>query len=48
MVLSNLLKETLKAGKTVLKAPKRKHSYFPMQNVKEPDLMRVLEGIVTN
>lgn len=44
---SNLLKETVKAAKTVLKAPKRIVRYFPIQKIKEAVLMRVSEAVVT-
>jgi len=47
MAESNLLKETVKAAKTVLKALKRITSYFPMQKVKKPVLTRASEDEVT-
>jgi hypothetical protein len=44
---SNLLKETVKEAKPILKAPKRTHHYFPMQKVKKSVLMQVSEDRVT-
>jgi hypothetical protein len=47
MAESNLLKETVKTSKTVLKAHKRMDRYFPMQKVKMPVLMRDLEDVIS-
>lgn len=47
-VFSNLLKKTVKAAKTLLKAPKRIYHYFPMQKVKLPVLTQVSEDVISN
>ena len=47
MADSNLLNETVNAAKSLLKAAKRKHTYFPIQEVKKPVLMWVLKEFAT-